>query len=115
MPLDVEEPLEELEELEEEWVDRAETGIRALKTLLFFIIARVVEAVLGVLIIFELIWTLITGREPSSAVRRFASRVLAYLVEIVRYLTYNDDQAPFPFREFPGDPKPDAAGPAESG
>jgi hypothetical protein len=40
--------------------------------------------------------------------------VLAYLVEIVRYLTYNDDQAPFPFREFPGDPEPDAAGPAGS-
>ena len=29
--------------LEEGWVDRSETGIRALKTLLFFIIARVVE------------------------------------------------------------------------
>ena len=108
MPLDVEEPLEE------EWIDRAETGIRALKTLLFFIIARVVEAVLGVLILFELIWTLITRREPSFAVRRFASRVLTYLVEIVRYLTYNDDQAPFPFREFPGDPKPDASGPPGS-
>jgi hypothetical protein len=111
MPLDtaVEEPLEE------EWVDRAETGIRALKTLLFFIVARVVETVLAVLILFGLIWTLITRREPSPAVKRFASRVLAYLVEIVRYLTYNDDQAPFPFRELPGDPKPDAAAPGESG
>jgi hypothetical protein len=100
--------------LEEGWVDRSETGIRALKTLLFFIIARVVETVLAVVIVFELIWALITGREPSHAVRRFASRVLAYLVEIVRYLTYNDDQAPCPFREFPADPEPDAAGPAES-
>jgi hypothetical protein len=98
--------------LEEGWVDRSETGIRALKTLLFFIVARVLETVLAVVIVFELIWTLITGREPSHAVRHFASRVLAYLVEIVRYLTYNDDQAPFPFREFPGDPEPDAAGPA---
>ena len=101
--------------LEEKWVDRAETGVRALKTLLFFIIARVVEIVLAVLIVFELIWTLITGREPSHDVRRFAIRVLAYLVEIVRYLTYNDDQAPFPFREFPGDPNPESARPGERG
>ena len=96
--------------LEEAWVDRAETGIRILKSLLFFIAARVVETVLAVVIVFELLWTLITRREPDRAVRQFASRVLAYLVEIVRYLSYNDDQAPFPFREFPGQPKPDAEG-----
>lgn len=100
--------------LEEAWVDRAETGIRILKSLLFFVVARVVETVLAVVIVFELLWALITGREPSRAVRGFASRVLAYLIEIVRYLTYNDDQAPFPFREFPGEPKPGAEGAVKS-
>ncbi len=87
-----------------ELIDRVETGIRALYTLLFFLIARVAEGVLGVVIVFGLLYTLITQHEPSPAVRRFSQRVVAYLVEIARYLTYNDDDAPFPFREFPPEP-----------
>ena len=85
-------------------IDRAETGIRVLFTLLFFLIARVAEAVLGIVIVFGGLYTLITQHEPSPAVRRFSQRVLAYLVEIARYLAYNDDDAPFPFREFPPEP-----------
>ena len=87
-----------------ELIDRVETGIRALFALLFFLIARVTEMVLGVVVIFGLLYTLTTQHEPSPAVRRFSQRVLAYLVEIVRYLTYNDDDPPFPFREFPPEP-----------
>ncbi len=86
-----------------ELIDRVETGIRALLTLLFFMIARVAEAVLGVVVLFGLLYTLVTQQEPNPAVRRFSQRVLDYLVEIVRYLTYNDDEAPFPFREFPAE------------
>ena len=95
------------EPLEDESIDRGETAVRALKTLVFFVIARVAQAVLVVVILFELLYVLITQQKPSDAVRRFAERVLAYVVEIVRYLTYNDEDAPFPFREFPPQPEPD--------
>jgi hypothetical protein len=95
-------PLEEahLDELE---IDRGETGIRILFTLLFFVIARVVEGMLLVLVLFELGVTLVTQREPSAAIRRFANHTLSYLVRIGRYITYNEDDAPFPFDEFPGE------------
>jgi hypothetical protein len=85
-------------------VDRLDTGVRALLTLLFFVIARVVEAVLAVVIVFGVLYTLFTQREPAPGVKRFAERVLAYLVEIVRYLSYNETEAPFPFRDFPPEP-----------
>ncbi len=82
-------------------VDRGETGRRALISLLFLIIIQVVEAVLLIVVLFELAFAAITRRAPSDTVRRFAKGVLDYTVEVVRYLTYNEDSPPFPFREFP--------------
>lgn len=91
----------ELDAEEAPEIDRGSTGVRILLTLLFFVVARVVEAALVVLIVFELAFALFTERRPSETVRRFANQTLSYLVEIGRYLTYNADAAPFPFREFP--------------
>ena len=88
---------------QEDEIDRGDTGLRILFTLLFFIIARLVEGVLAVLIFFQLATVLITQREPSDALRRFANHAISYLVRIGRYITYNDPQAPFPFREFPAE------------
>ncbi len=87
--------------IKDDKIDRTETGIRMLLTLLFFIIARLVGAVLGVVILFELFFTLITQRQPSAQVKRFANRALSYVVVIVRYMTYHEDEKPFPFSEFP--------------
>jgi hypothetical protein len=85
-------------------VDRFDTGLRVLLSLLFLVIVRVLEAVFAVVIIFGLLYTLITQQEPAPAVKRFSERVLAYAVQIVRYLTYNSENAPFPFRDFPAEP-----------
>jgi len=82
-------------------VDRAETGIRVLLSLLFLVAVHVVEMVLFAVIVFELLYTLITQRRPGHEVRRFARRTLDYAVAAVRYLTYNDDEPPFPFTDFP--------------
>ena len=87
-------------------IDRSETGIRILLSLLFFVVVRVVGAVIFLVVVFELLYTLITQRRPSDEVRRFARRALDYAVAAVRYLTYNDDEAPFPFAEFPRDTQP---------
>ena len=53
------------------------------------------------MILFELFFTLITQRQPSDQVKRFANRALSYVVVIVRYMTYHDDEKPFPFCNFP--------------
>lgn len=88
---------------EDETIERSETAVRILLTLLFFIIVRVVEALLAVLIVFELLFALVTRREPSAEVKSFANRALSYAVTVVRYLTYNEHDAPFPLRDFPAE------------
>jgi hypothetical protein len=87
-------------------IDRVDTGIRILLTLVFFLIARVGEAVLVAVIVFELLFTLVTKQPPSLRVRQFANRVIAYLYRTARYLTYNEPRAPFPFQDFPPEVEP---------
>ncbi len=82
-------------------IERGETGIRILLTLLFVMVAAAIEAVLAVVVVFELAWTLITRQPPNDWVRDLANRVIAYYYRIGRYLTYNDSHVPFPFSPFP--------------
>lgn len=82
-------------------IDRAATGVRILLTLLFALVIRVVEAVLAVVVIFQLAATLVTGQPPGPAVRDFANRVCVYLYRVTRFLTYNDADPPFPFSDWP--------------
>lgn len=87
-------------------IERKDTGIRLLFTLLFVVILHAVEAVLAVTVLFSLAVALITKRPPGERVRSFANRTSSYLYRIVRYLTYNEHQAPFPFADFPQEVEP---------
>ena len=91
----------------EEEFERAETGVRILIVLLFFLISRLVEALFGLLALFCLGFALVTKRRPGDAVQRFALRLIRYIVEIGRYLAYYDDDPPFPFRDLPPEPRLD--------
>ena len=82
-------------------IARGETALRIGLSLVFMLLARVAEGVLVAVIVFELLYALITERPPGGEVRRFANRVLSYLVEVARYLTYETDTPPFPFSELP--------------
>lgn len=99
--------------VEEIQIERKETAVRVLVTLLFVVIAEVVvEVILGVVILFDLAYTLITKQLPPERVRRFANRTISYLYRILRYLTYNDTERPFPFSDFPLEVE-SSAGPRE--
>lgn len=93
-------------------IERKETAIRILVTLLFVVIAElVIEIVLGVVILFDLAYTLITTQPPPERVRHFANRTISYLYRILRYITYNDTERPFPFSDFPVEVEPSTAPP----
>jgi len=93
--------IENPDEIDRNEIDRGDTGLRIAFTLLFFIIARLVEGLLFILVLFELGVALITRREPSQAVRRVGNQLISYLVRIGRYITYNEPEPPFPLQEFP--------------
>ncbi|MFQ5930765.1 MAG: DUF4389 domain-containing protein [Acidobacteriota bacterium] len=95
-------------QVEEIQLERKETAIRILLSLLFWAILEVVKAVLGAIVLFELAFALITKRPPSDRVRQFANRALSYHYRILRYLTYNEPDWPFPFSDFPPQVEPSA-------
>jgi hypothetical protein len=90
-------------------IDRKETAMRILLTLLFVVIVEgIIKAILAVVILFALVYALITRRPPGERVRRFANRTLSYLYRIMRFLTYNEPEPPFPFADFPSEVEPPA-------
>jgi Domain of unknown function (DUF4389) len=102
-------------ESDDEWrsrpdgeIPRKDTACRIALTLLFVIAAGVVRTVLGLIVIFELLFTLITRRPPGTRVRELANRITTYYYRILRYLTYNESEVPFPFSDFPEPLQPDA-------
>ena len=90
-------------------IERKETAIRLLLTLLFVVIVEgIIKAMLAVIILFALAYVLITRRPPGERVRRFANRTLSYLNRITRFLTDNESEPPFPFAAFPAEVDPPA-------
>lgn len=82
-------------------LDPRDTGIRILLTLIFMIVASVINSLLGVLVAFGLLWALITRRPPHPRLRSLANRIVTYEYRIHRYITYNDAEVPFPFSDLP--------------
>lgn len=87
-------------------IERKDTAIRLVYTLFFVVVVRIVEVVLGVVVLFSLVFTLITKRPPSESIKRFANRTISYLYHVLRYATYNEISPPFPFAEFPYEVEP---------
>jgi hypothetical protein len=88
-------------------IPRLETAHRIGLTVLFAIVSSVLRTVLGAIVIFELLFALITRREPSWRVRELANQIIAYHYRLLRYLTYNESRVPFPFSDFPEPLEPD--------
>jgi Domain of unknown function (DUF4389) len=89
-------------------IPRKDTAHRIALTVLFAIIAGAMRTVLGLIVVFELVFTLITRRPPGARVRELANRITTYYYQLLRYLTYNESRAPFPFSDFPEPLEPDA-------
>ncbi len=86
--------------LDEPVIERGETGIRILLTILYAIAFRVASTVFFAFVIFELGWALVTRRVPHDRVRALANRILSYMYETTRYMSYNLADRPFPLSDF---------------
>ncbi len=88
-------------EYEEGGIERTDTALRLAYSLLFALIISVLETVVGAIVIFQLLYTFVTKREPSQRVSELGNRISTYFYRMLRYLTHNSDEPPFPFRDFP--------------
>jgi hypothetical protein len=82
-------------------IERIDTVFRILYSVVFAVIIQLLESVLGLIVVFELAYSLITMSPPSKRVREFANRIIAYNYHLQRYLTHNEAELPFPFSDLP--------------
>jgi hypothetical protein len=83
-------------------ISRKQVAIRLLYTLLYVAIFEVVKTIVLLITIFEYFFLLITLRHNEPA-RTFANKVATYGYRLMRYITLNENQRPFPFSEFPAE------------
>ncbi|MFA4901237.1 MAG: DUF4389 domain-containing protein [Desulfobaccales bacterium] len=81
-------------------VSRKQVAIRLLYTLLYVAIFEVVKTIVLLITVFEYFFLLVTLRHNEPA-RTFANKVATYGYRLMRYVTLNENQRPFPFSEFP--------------
>jgi len=87
-------------------VDRMEAVVRAVYSLLFTLAISLLNSVLFILVVFQLVYSLVTERVPNERVQAFGNSIVAYYYQMLRYLTHNDSLIPFPFSDFPAPVEP---------
>ena len=82
---------------------RRKAGIRILATPFFGIVLwGIPEIIVFVMVIFQIIHVLIV-QKPNFRLIGFANRAISYFSRVMRYVTFNEDEVPFPFSRFPGE------------
>ena len=71
------------------------TWLRLVFMLVFVVIANVAAIVTSVIVALSFFWVLFTG-EVNEQLRHAGRALGAYFGDIVRYLTYNSDEKPYP-------------------
>lgn len=80
---------------------RKETWIRLLYVFLFMILYGIAEVVLGVIVIVQFGFKLIT-LETNKNLLDFSIGLNKYIYGILQFMTFNSDEKPYPFSDWPG-------------
>ncbi|NNC99625.1 MAG: DUF4389 domain-containing protein [Gammaproteobacteria bacterium] len=81
---------------------------RVLFVALFWIAFYIAQLVAAAVVVVQCIFVLITNN-PNGQLLTFGDSLSKYIHDILRFVTFNSDQRPFPFSDFP---KPDLIIPA---
>ncbi|WP_396589210.1 DUF4389 domain-containing protein [Bermanella sp. R86510] len=74
--------------------------LRSLFMVLFFIVFRIADILVLLVAISQWFYVLLTG-DSNASLSRFSGGLAAYVAQIVNYLSYNAEQKPFPFSDWP--------------
>jgi hypothetical protein len=78
------------------------TWQRILYTLLFSIAFSLAKTILSVLVVVQLAIVLFTGT-PHAMIKQFSQQLSRYLYQIAQYVSFNSEEQPFPFSNWPND------------
>ncbi len=73
---------------------------RVLFVVLFWIVFYVTQFVLAAVVVAQCAFRILTG-DVNHNLLKFGDMLSKYVHDILRYVTFNTDQRPFPFDEFP--------------
>ena len=87
----------------EENLKRGSTWLRLLFMLLFLFLWGVSRLVTAAVVVVQFLWVLITA-ETNEQLLKFGQGLASYSYQIVMYLTFNTEERPFPFSDWPQGP-----------
>lgn len=82
----------------EEHLKSRKTWLRLLFMCIYGLIIGLTAMVGTAIVVFGFFWVLFTG-EVNRELRQIGQSIASYMYEMVRYLTFNTDEKPFPFGE----------------
>jgi hypothetical protein len=80
------------------------TWLRVVFMVLFALFYGVAISVYWAIVIFQVIYSLITSN-INERVLQFSSSLTQYLYSVLNYMTFQTEETPFPFNEWPGGEK----------
>lgn len=78
-----------------------QTWLRGLFMLLFVLIYSVTEVIVFVVVVLQFLFVLFTGNQ-NIRLRDFGEGLSIFVYQIMSYWTYNSEERPFPFAQWPG-------------
>ncbi|HEY5622903.1 MAG TPA: DUF4389 domain-containing protein [Gammaproteobacteria bacterium] len=87
----------------EENVRSSSTWLRLLFMILFFALWSISRIVVFAVVVLQFLWVLFSG-EPNERLSLFGHSLATYSYQIVRYLTFDTEEQPFPFSDWPVGP-----------
>ncbi len=81
------------------------TWLRLLFMLLFLFLWGVSRVVTAAVVLIQFLWVLITA-QANAQLLKLGQGLATYSYQIVMYLTFNTEERPFPFTDWPQGPPP---------
>ncbi len=78
--------------------------LRLIFMLVFAAVLQLASLVMWVLVSAQFLFSLITGSD-NAHLRRFGYSLSTYIYDVFKFLTYNSEEKPFPFADWPEAPQ----------
>lgn len=81
---------------------RKQIAIRLLYSLFFLLVLEILKFLIQITVVFQYVYLLVT-LTYSKPLKAFTNKLATYAYRVIRYATLNENERPFPFRDFPRD------------
>lgn len=83
-----------------ESITARDTWMRGIYILIFVFAYSIAEIVLGAVVLMQFLFVLFTS-EKNEKLLELGQSVSYYIYQVMTYLTFNNDERPFPFSDWP--------------